>query len=224
MSRLRIPLLLGCLVLASCAIKDDGTPGEDPASTVADDVVAVRQHLRIREQGPLCGNGMDEHMKFMAALLDGLTMTMGEMRLFEACEVILAKPESDQELCATFDLLGQAKGDRRRFVKHAVAALGHQNSQVRYDGVRLLGKIGSPTERVAVAGLLSDGEDFVVMGAAEALAVIGGPNELISLDAWLAGPGRKPDVEYVTESVQKSRDELAARLARQAKAETKEER
>ena len=147
---------------------------------------------------------------------------LGGKRLIAACEVILGNPENPGEVADAFWMLGRAKGDRRRFVRSAVAALAQVDRHVRWSAAELLGEIGSPEEGPALVAALADKSADVSSSAARSLSVIGGPGELVALNAWLRGMGpdkcgtieRSP---IFREDVTKYRDQMAARLAAKGK-------
>ena len=144
-------------------------------------------------------------------------VTPGDNRLIAACEVMLAAPNDAEETASAFWILSCSKGDRRRFIKPAVAALRAADRHVRWSAADLLGEIGTRAEGAALIASLNDSSADVVNTAAKSLAAIGGPADLAALDAWLGGKGpdwngnvpRRPDFR---EEVTKYRDAMAARL------------
>jgi hypothetical protein len=218
MSRLRIPVLMLCL-LASCAEKETGekAPSRPTNAEKEQDVHTVRNGLLAWQgAGPLCGNDLDEHDRQLELSRQALCKELGERRVLAACETVVARPESDGELRAAFLFLARMKGDRHRFVEPAVAALKHADAGVRIGAATLLGEIGSRNEAAALVAALSDGD--ATLPAAEALAAVGGPNEVTAMDAWLAGPGRDR-LDVYRDGVKEGRDALAARLAREREKE-----
>lgn len=220
MFKLHTPSCLLCCLLASCASSEEDTPEANPPAQadiqptmLADDVRFIRQNRREGRE-MTCGTCAASHRQKMYEL--------GGKRLIAACEVILANPEDPREIADAFWMLGQAKGDRKRFVRSAVAALAKADRDVRWSAAELLGEIGSPEEGPALVAALADKSADVASSAAKSLSVIGGPDELVALNAWLRGTG--PDkcgtVErgpIFREDVTKYRDEMAARLATKGK-------
>jgi hypothetical protein len=82
---------------------------------------------------------------------------------------------------------------------------------VRWVAVQLLEQIGTNVEGSAVVALLSDAEKLVAYAAAKTLVAIGGPRELIAMDAWLLGVSHQDD-RQLRLHVKKCRDRLAERL------------
>jgi HEAT repeats len=209
---LRAPMFLLCCLLMSCTSKqNDKTTDEDardPRLTTAADVQSIRETLQAA-RGMKCKTYAVEHRENLKRRLEG-------KRLFSACEAIIEKPESDAEVEFAFYLLCYKKGDRSRFVNPAVRALAHKAPGVRCTAAWLLGEIGSRNEAPALSALLSDGNLNTVTAAVEALVAIGGPNELVALDDWLRTTDRRRN-PIVFEEIEQHRDELANRLAREAK-------
>lgn len=142
-------------------------------------------------------------------------------RAFEAYHLILSDPDAtDHEVSRIFGVLALVKGDRKPFLEHAVRSLANKDARVRWTAVGLLGAIGGRAEASPVVALLSDGKKpgdiVVVFSAAETLAAIGGPREVIAMDAWLLG-GSHLDDKKLRAHVKRYRDELAARLAKEPK-------
>lgn len=103
------------------------------------------------------------------------------------------------------------KGDRRRFLKHAIARLADEQAMMRLNAVTLLSSIGSPAEASLMVASLSDEYKPVAYAAAKTLATIGGPNEMVAMDVWLRGVSHRDD-RQLREHVQKCRDALKKRL------------
>src|SRR5689334_11491374 len=133
MSRLRVLVVLLCVMLASCAAKPPAEqPVSDPSPTLQQDVRLLREHLKGRGNGFLCGNGHEEDLKRMNGFEEGFCeVTLGENRTLAACEVVLTNPTDAAETALVLDLLSRRKGDRSRFVEPAVAALKHPEESVR---------------------------------------------------------------------------------------------
>ena len=108
------------------------------------------------------------------------------------------------------------ESDRSGFHRHAVEALDDDNSGVRYAGIALLQKIGSTRDAARIIARLSDTDKSNVYFAAKTLAIIGGPKEVVAMDAWLSGPVYAND-KQLRAQVMKSRSELAERLAKMPK-------
>jgi len=121
---------------------------------------------------------------------------LGTRRLYAAFEVILDDPREDQETVCLFSTLLSHEGDRSRFVKPAVSRLAHPNPSVRTVALMLLEKIGTQNEATAVVALLSDRDRTVAEEAARALVKLGGPNEVVAMDAWLQGDCRSDDPKF----------------------------
>src|SRR5262249_13871178 len=157
----------------------------------------------------LCKAGYMEHIEPLERRLEG-------ERLLAACELVIAKPENPEELDGALGLLWGKKGDRSRFIEPARKALAHEHAGGSHSAANLLAEIGTPNEGPALVPLLSD-ENWHVRGAAVgALARIGGPNELLALDAWLGRLGPDDDELFGWRSYYKQqRDAFAARLAKE---------
>lgn len=178
--------------------------GVAPSAPSAEEVAAVRE---------LVGSWSDA--KARDAALDKLHR-LGEKGAFPAFEAILADPKSADEIANVLDALRQMKGDRGRFVTPAVRALAHSQLKVRVGAAELLGQIGSPKEASPLVALLSDADEAAVSAAARTLAAVGGPRELVAMDAWLLGVSHK-DNRALRDRVTGFRDDLKARLDKAAK-------
>jgi|GEM_PF-2696803 len=110
-------------------------------------------------------------------------------------------------------VVSSVETDRSAFHRHAVEALDDERSVVRSGGMALLQKIGSTKDAALIIARLSDTDKSNVYFAAKTLAIIGGPKQVVAMDAWLAGPVHAND-KQLRDQVKKSRDELAARLAK----------
>lgn len=142
-----------------------------------------------------------------------LIIQLGE-KTFPEFEEILSDPKARPvEIYRTFYYIAEINADRSRFLEHAVQRASDPNDQIRSTAARLLGKIGSVTEASLLVALLSDKDFVAVNAAATALAAIGGPRELVALDAWLLGVAHA-DYPQLREHVKKCRTELVERLAR----------
>ena len=119
-----------------------------------------------------------------------------------------------------FSVLRSVKADRSRFLEAVVSALAHENWSLRSSAVQLVAQIGTAKDASPVVALLSDGVEPAYQSnchfAAKTLAAIGGPREVIAMDAWLLGVSYADDKPLRTH-VKKCRDELAARLAKEPK-------
>lgn len=142
-----------------------------------------------------------------------ILLAYGE-RLFPTYEKILTDEQSPgPSVSGVLKILSHSKGDRSRFVDLAVAKLT-TNVQWRNDALFLLGRIGSEREASPIVALMSD--PFSTYLAAEAIAAIGGPRELVAFDVWLAtNPLRKR--EDLRKHVAKFRDDLKQRLEKAKK-------
>lgn len=133
--------------------------------------------------------------------------------LFLAFETILADPQvTDQECLRILDVLCEVKGDKRRFFDGAFRALWAGEKEVRRPAGRLLRQIYIPDDGSPLVALLSSVNQGVGRDAADLLADVGGPRELVALDAWLlvSSDFRFGDLKP---HVKKCRDRLARRLA-----------
>lgn len=221
MCRLRMPVSLLCLLLASCTAIQDAVDkhdadknAHDPNPTTADDVKFIRDNRKeCREMK--CGTCRAGHRELIYGLLSA-------KRLIAAAEVMLANPECDEEIEDAFSMISRAKGDRSRFIQPAVRALGHADLGVRLSAVGLLGEIGSRNEGPALVAMLSNELFCVAPAAVKSLAAIGGPNELIALDAWIlrVGPDLSPGR---LEVCKQQRDAFAARLVKEGQLPPKNE-
>jgi hypothetical protein len=194
--------------------------------------------LAWKELGELMG-GVDSRKGMAELIKRGDTM-------FPLYLKVLADPKTEAiYISRIFELLYELKEcDRKGFIeptlRHMVDSShpGHdkvvtnvkggrmplQNfTAVRREGARLLGQIGNPAEASVLVALLSDRNDDVVRRAAEALAKIGGPREVIAMDVWLQSPPPERDPNTLREFVKKQRDELATRLEKEAAEKKKAE-
>jgi hypothetical protein len=140
-------------------------------------------------------------------------ISMGE-KVFPAYEAILSDPKSPPvEIAMVFLVMGYVEADRRQFLKHAMARLTSTDSASRRNAVILMKEIGGAAAEASspVVALLSDKEEGIVMKAAETLAAIGAPNEVVAMEVWLRGVSHRDDADLRTH-VQKCRDELKKRL------------
>ncbi len=110
-------------------------------------------------------------------------------------------------------LVSLIESDRSGFHRHAVEALDGKEFSVRNAGMALLQKIGTTKDAALILARLSDTDKSNVYFAAKTLAIIGGPKEVIAMDAWLSGPVHANDKQLRAQVV-KSRGELAERLAK----------
>lgn len=136
---------------------------------------------------------------------------MGELA-FPAYEAIFTGPKvSPGEIAGIFGVIRIVETDRGRFVKYAVAHLTDPHRGVRWCAVYLLERIGTTTEAALMIALLSDEYDLVVKAAANVLANMGGPNEVVAMDVWLRGVSHREDAD-LRRHVLRCRDELKMRL------------
>ncbi len=73
--------------------------------------------------------------------------------------------------------------------------------------------IGSTKDAALIVERLSDSDKSIVYAASKTLAIIGGPREVVAMEAWLSGPVYAED-KQMRAQVKKSRDELSERLAK----------
>jgi HEAT repeats len=131
---------------------------------------------------------------------------------FPAYAAILDDPKATSwQVAKIFSFVRIAKGDRRRFLGHAVRGLADEEHLVRLTAVQLLGEIGTPADMSPVVALLSDEKDWVALAAARALAAAGGPRELTAMDVWLRGVAHPADTD-LRRRVRQCRDQLKQRL------------
>ncbi len=141
-------------------------------------------------------------------------------KAFPTYEQILNDPKATRdEIGRIFGVLTAATADRSRFLERAVAELVSLDSGVRETAVGLLAQIGSERDTPPVVALLSDGDITVGVAAAAALKMIGGPRDLVALNARLIASDHKhftPQYqvhhEVLRNHVAKCRDELKQRL------------
>ena len=142
-----------------------------------------------------------------------LIIRLGD-KTFPELEEILNDPKARPvEIYRAFYFISKIDADRSRFLEHAVRRTSDPTDQIRSTAARLLGKIGTIAEASPLVALLSDKDEVVVNAAATSLAAIGGPRELVALDAWLLGVAHA-DYPQLREHVKKCRAELVERLAR----------
>ncbi|MFO0808056.1 MAG: HEAT repeat domain-containing protein [Gemmataceae bacterium] len=189
------------LVASVLLIADQRMPADDPIPTDA----SIRKHLLPTDAG--------EVNQYLVSL---------GSRAFPAYERILNDPAcKPHEIAAIFSILKDVPADRSRFVGRAVQGLADASELVRWPAVMLLGEIGSRNDvSPLVAEMVSD--DIMVVGAAaEALAKIGGPSELLAMDVWLAASSSAKRDRTYRSVVQKHREALARKLENAAKAAPK---
>jgi HEAT repeat protein len=131
---------------------------------------------------------------------------------FPAYEALLADPtEHPVRIVNIFVVLRDIKGDRSRFLEHAVRRLVDGDEGVRWHAVKLVAEIGSIAEASPLIALLSDKDITVRYAAAQTLVAIGGSREVIAMDAWLLGDSHRADFKY-RQRVKECRDQLQKRL------------
>jgi HEAT repeat protein len=224
MSRLRAPLLFLCCTLALC-LTSQAPPGAAADVAAHDEVaiVVVARPAADRVAPPPKAVTVQD-VKFIRdkhknggcrwrALRD-----LSTARIIAAAEVMLANSESDEELAEVFGALWWAEGDRRHLVTRTVRALRHTDREVRGSAARLLGEIGSRNEALALVAMLSDEDYWLNCDVVEALACIGGPNELIALDNWI----RRASPKAKSERIAAARNHFAARLIEEGQSSAKE--
>ncbi len=141
---------------------------------------------------------------------------MGE-KAFASYEAILAdRSTNPYDVVRIFEVLGEVKADRSRFLETVVQRAVDPEPAVRAAAAKLLGKIGGVAEGPPLVALLSNKDEEVVKAAAASLAAIGGSRELVALDAWMLGLAHDKN-PTLRAHVAKCRDELAARLAKEPK-------
>jgi HEAT repeat protein len=223
MSRLRTPLLFLCWTLALAVTSQ--APPDAAANVAAHDEVSIVVVARAADRvAPPPKAITVQDVKFIRdkhknggcrwrALRD-----LSTTRIIAAAEVMLANPESDKELAEVLGALWWAGGDRRHLVTRTVRALRHTDPEVRGSAARLLGEIGSRNEALALIATLSDEDYWLNCDVVEALACIGGPNELIALDNWIRRASRKA----TSERIAAARNHFAARLIEESQSPAKE--
>jgi HEAT repeat protein len=115
-----------------------------------------------------------------------------------------------------YQVLDLIKDDRSRYVLPAKKDLVNLHSGVRSAAARLLGKIGTERDCSPLVALLFDDSDTVLVSAAESLAQIGGPDEVLAIDAFLRSAAVRGWHPEFLAHISKQRDELRARLARKS--------
>ena len=140
-------------------------------------------------------------------------LTLGTAAFPEYLRILDDPKRTPIERARILGVVSCIDSDRSGFHRHAVEALDDEKSVVRCGGIALLQKIGSTKDAALVIASLSDSDKSNVYFAAKTLAIIGGPKEVVAMDAWLSGPVYAND-KQLRAQVQKSRVELAERLAR----------
>ena len=120
------------------------------------------------------------------------------------------------------EVLCVSPGDRSRYIAPAHRALLSPDHRVRLSAVTLLAHIGSPKDTAPTVALLFDESDLVVIEASKTLASVGGPNDLIALDAYLRSAAARGLNPEFLKGVAKRRDILRDRLSRPTVVPTKE--
>ncbi len=200
-------LLIICLGAFACyggkAPKEN--PKEPPldVENVAEVCVLIRQPGLYGDVPGVIDEKVEEKRQYL--------IQVGE-KAFPTYEAILTDPKSEsEEIAGVFWIINHVKSDRTRFRKYALERLADPHSYVRDYAVRALKSIGSSAEAPSVVPLLSDEEEYVATAAAETLAAIGGPDEVLAMDVWIRGHSHRNDRQF-REHVQKCRDELKKRL------------
>ena len=141
---------------------------------------------------------------------------MGE-KAFQSYEAILAdRSTNPYDVVRIFEVLGEVKADRGRFLETVVQRAADPEPAVRAAAAKLLGKIGGVAEGPPLVALLSNKDAEVVKAAAASLAAIGGSRELVAMDAWMLGLAHDKN-PTLRADVKKSRDALAERVAKEPK-------
>ncbi len=183
MAKDRLSLIVMTLLVAFPIVGVARISAQPPQPKVSpEDVKLVRRHL-----------GWIEIEMYQEALKQ--FRKIGEEKVFAAFESILLEPGAIRDLQDIFAALRKLKGDRRRFVEHAVRNLTYPHPGVRESAVALLADIGTNAEASPVVALLSDKHYWVAQSAATTLVAIGGSRELVAMDIWLAGVSRPNDDE-----------------------------
>lgn len=152
-------------------------------------------------------------------------------RLYPAFEEMLNGPtssESDQAKVLGF--AGVMKGDRSRFMPHAVRRLSNESGEVRRAAVTFLGCAGSEREAALVTVMLLDKDSTVQYAAADALVKIGGEREVAVFDLILHNARRYEDDGFLIlgsqmiEVYEQCRDELKAKLKKQEEGKKPQEK
>lgn len=179
-------------------------PGQEAAFSVRDEV-RVRNLLK---SGPeLNWDELTKSRGLSAAALPFYTR-------------ILDDPKEEPSVVArTLLVLTKVKADRSPVLERAVTKLADSDGDIRRNATRLLGQIGGTRDTAPIIALLSDDDVSVGMAAAEAIQAIGGPRDLVALDAWLrVSPNKQHTPEYrkqyekLRDHVEKARDGLKTRL------------
>jgi len=144
-------------------------------------------------------------------------------RYFPAFETLLKDDRSDPwHVSRLLLFLCSVKSDRKQFHDLAVHRLAHSDAGVRMEAVKLLSQIGNEHDTAPVIALLSDGDFLTAYRAAETLTAIGGPKDLMAMNAWLNATDHKrflPEYQLTHDSLRrymtKFRDELKERLDKQ---------
>lgn len=129
-------------------------------------------------------------------------------------------PEVDQS--SVLGLLANMKVNHSQFMGHALARLKSKNGTLRRAAVGFLGAAGSEREAALVAVMLLDKDSTVQHAAGDALVKIGGEREVAVFDLILHNANRYEEDgllilnQHMLDVYAKCRDELKARLKKQA--------
>lgn len=149
-------------------------------------------------------------------------------RLLPAFEEILNDPtipENEQRTVLAF--LIEIECDRTRFLGHAVQRLDSKSGDLRRTAVAFIGEAGSQRDASLVTVLLLDRDTTVRLEAARTLAKIGGEREVVVFELILKNANRYEEDgklilnNFDIEDFEKYRDELKARLKKQAEEKAK---
>ena len=140
-------------------------------------------------------------------------ITLKADEALEAYEAVLADPKANQlDIAHVFSALHLLRCGGPRFLKSALGEFSHRDAGVRTAAVKLVGQIGTVAEAPQLVPLLLDREPMVLYAAANALADIGGPRELIAMNRRLSQNKWIDASLNLRQHVEKCRDRLEKRL------------
>jgi HEAT repeat protein len=132
---------------------------------------------------------------------------------FPAYVVILNDPNSKTvEIAGVLCAIGNLDVPRGEFLPYAVDFLTHKDALVRQSAIFLVGEIGTRAEASILIALISDKDRSVALDAVLALVKVGGPAEVIALDAWLCTGSAHRENKKFLDFVKMYRDRLDKRL------------
>jgi HEAT repeats len=202
-----MPMQLPSLPQASNTKPDEKVEPPQPAPSA--DEINQRKLLdeALRLVGPHCVSDPDE----VAATMRKLMLRRDALR--PAFEAILANPKSHPtKVSSTFYTLVLTATTGQRFIELAVERLADNTSGVRAGALYYLEHYGSALDTAPIVALLSDSDIIVHHAAAKTLAKIGGPRDIVAMDAWLkSGTAHRKDGDF-QRHVKECRDALEKRL------------